>query len=173
MAMRRLLAVLTFLTSGGCASASPPPTVEHVDISRYTGTWYEIASFPKWFQRGCVATEATYRLREDGGVDVLNACREERFDGKLRQAKGKAWIVDRSSNAKLKVQFFWPFRGDYWIVALDPEYRWSVVGDPKRDSCWILSRSRHLDDETFAAIVDRVRALGFDADRLLRTSQPG
>jgi apolipoprotein D and lipocalin family protein len=172
--MSRFMAALLALAGGSTASAAAPlPTVEHVDLSRYIGTWYEIAAFPKWFQRGCVATEATYSLRADGGVDVLNACREERIDGKLRQARGKAWVVDRASNAKLKVQFFWPFRGDYWIVALDPEYRWSVVGDPRRNSCWILSRSRRLDDETFTAIVDRLRELGFDPTRLHRTVQPG
>ncbi|HET7754792.1 MAG TPA: lipocalin family protein [Anaeromyxobacteraceae bacterium] len=171
--MRRLVAILFGLLTGASASASPPlATVQHVDLSRYAGTWYEIAAFPKWFQRGCVATQATYALRSDGGVEVLNSCRDQRLDGKERRAKGKAWIVDRTSNAKLKVQFFWPFRGDYWIVALDPDYRWSVVGDPTRTSCWILSRSRHLDDETLAAIFDRVRALGFDPARLVRTVQP-
>jgi apolipoprotein D and lipocalin family protein len=154
------------------SAGTPLPTVGRVDLSRYEGTWYEIAAFPKWFQRGCVATQATYSLRPDGGVDVLNECREESVDGKVRQAKGKAWVVDRTSNAKLKVQFFWPFRGDYWVVALDPEYRWSVVGDPKRNSCWILSRSRQLDEETFTAIVARVGALGFDTSRLQRTVQP-
>jgi apolipoprotein D and lipocalin family protein len=171
--MSRLIAAVRGRASGSQGSLTAAlPTVEHVDLSRYMGTWYEIAAFPKWFQRGCVATEATYTLRPDGDVDVLNACRQERLDGKPRQAKGKAWVVDRASNAKLKVQFFWPFRGDYWIVALDPEYRWAVVGEPRRNSCWILSRSRRLDDETFTAIATRVRDLGFDVARLHRTLQP-
>jgi apolipoprotein D and lipocalin family protein len=93
--MRRLLAALLSIAGGMSASAMPPPpTVARVDLSRYAGTWYEIAAFPKWFQRGCVASQATYRLRPDGRVDVLNACREERFDGKVREARGKAWVVD-------------------------------------------------------------------------------
>ena len=170
--MKHLLTLLLGVLGGSAAAAAPLPTVDHVDLSRYAGTWYEIASYPKWFQRGCVATQATYALRPNGQVEVLNACREERLDGKVRQAKGKAWVVDKATNAKLKVQFFWPFRGDYWIVALDPEYRWTVVGDPARASCWILSRTRTLDDGTFAAIVDRVRALGFEPERLRRTLQP-
>lgn len=170
--MRHLLALLVGLIGGTAAASTPPPTVEHVDLSRYAGTWYEIASFPKWFQRGCVATQATYRLRSDGSVEVVNECRQERLDGKEKRARGKAWVVDKTTNAKLKVQFFWPFRGDYWIVALDPEYRWSVVGDPGRSSCWILSRTRKLDDTVFASIVGRIRDLGFDPDRLHRTLQP-
>ena len=171
--MSRIVAALLSLGSSGAASAAAPlPTVEHVDLSRYVGTWFEIAAFPKWFQRGCVATQATYTLRPDGDIDVVNACRKERLDGKPREAKGKAWVVDRTSNAKLKVQFFWPFKGDYWIVALDPQYRWSVVGNPDRDSCWILSRSRALDEATFTALVERLRELGFDPSRLQRTLQP-
>ena len=171
--MSRIVAALLSLGSSGAASAAAPlPTVEHVDLSRYVGTWFEIAAFPKWFQRGCVATQATYTLRPDGDIDVVNACRKDRLDGKPREAKGKAWVVDRTSNAKLKVQFFWPFKGDYWIVALDPQYRWAVVGNPDRDSCWILSRSRALDEATFTALVERLRELGFDPSRLQRTLQP-
>jgi apolipoprotein D and lipocalin family protein len=108
-------------TLGGCRSTHPPlDVVDEVDLDRYLGRWYEIASFPQRFQRGCVASMATYTQRDDGRIGVVNECRDRSFDGELRRADGVAWVADEAgSRAKLKVQFFWPFRGDYWIIALD------------------------------------------------------
>jgi len=124
--------------------------VSDVDLERYTGKWYEIASFPQHFQRGCVASTATYTLRDDGRIDVLNECRDQSFDGELRQAEGIAWIVDPSqSRAKLKVQFFWPFSGDYWIIDLDPDYRYAVIGHPSREYLWILSRTPTMQPDLY------------------------
>lgn len=147
-------------------------TVTKVDLERYMGTWYEIASFPQRFQKGCVASMATYSLRKDGKVDVLNQCRNETLDGKPRNAKGKAWIVDKQTNAKLKVRFFWPFSGDYWIVDLGPDYEYAVVGHPKRTYLWILSRKRQMDPGTYEAILQRLKAQYYDISRLKKTLQP-
>ena len=158
----------------GCASthSSPPQTtVPHVDLARYAGTWYEIASFPMIFQRGCVATNATYVPRPDGKIGVRNRCRDESFDGDERGVEGIAWPLDES-NAKLAVQFFWPFTGDYWVLALDPEYRWAVVGHPDRDYLWILSRTRQIDPALYEELVERARAQGYDVSRLVKTPQP-
>src|SRR5512137_19140 len=97
----------------GCAHAPAGPplqTVEHVDLKRYAGRWYEIATIPMSFQKGCVGVTANYALRTDGDVDVVNTCRKETLDGPERSVKGKAWSVD-PSGAKLEVQFFWPFHG--------------------------------------------------------------
>ena len=157
------------------AAADAPPslqTVSHVDVNRYMGKWYEIASFPQWFQKNCTAVSATYALRKDGDVDVLNECRDKTLDGKLRSAKGKAWIVDRASNAKLKVRFFWPFSGDYWIIDLGAEYQYAVVGHPKRNYLWILSRSRQMDPAEYDKILERLKQQHYDVTRLNKTLQP-
>lgn len=167
--MRRL-AVLPFLAALACAgSALPPPsTVERVDLDRYAGTWYEIASFPTRFQRGCTATTASYGLRDDGRVSVRNRCVR---DGEESGIEGVAWPVD-ASNARLKVRFFWPFTGDYWVLALDPDYRWALVGHPDREHLWILSRTPRIDDALYQELVAKARAQGFDVSRLARTPQP-
>jgi apolipoprotein D and lipocalin family protein len=168
--MRRLAwLLLPLLVALACARAQPPPrTAASVDLARYAGTWYEIGSFPQWFQRGCTATTAHYGLREDGRVSVRNECTR---DGERSAVDGVAWPVDES-NARLKVRFFWPFAGDYWVLALDPDYRWSLVGTPDRDSLWLLSRTARIDEALYATLVARAEAEGFDTTRLVRTPQP-
>jgi apolipoprotein D and lipocalin family protein len=173
MSLRIFGAALAGLLAA-CQSTHPPmDVVADVDLERYTGKWYEIASFPQYFQRGCVASSATYSLREDGRIDVLNECRDESFDGKLRQAEGVAWVVDPSeSTAKLKVQFFWPFSGDYWIIALDPDYQYSVIGHPTREYLWILSRTPTMQPDRYARVLEQIESHGYTLDRLNRTPQP-
>ena len=158
-----------------CRSPLPPlEVVDQVDLDRYLGQWYEIASFPQRFQRGCVASTAHYARRDDGRIRVENACRDGSFDAEWRRAEGVAWVTDPDeSNAKLKVQFFWPFRGDYWIIELDPDYRYAVVGHPSRDYLWILSRTRAMDRRVYEELLARIAAHGFDPDRLSLTPQPG
>lgn len=158
----------------GCAgrSSSPPQTtVPHVDVGRYLGTWYEIASFPMVFQRGCVATNATYTPRPDGKIGVRNRCRDESFEGEERGIDGIAWPLD-ASNAKLAVQFYWPFSADYWVIGLDPDYRWAIVGHPSREYLWILSRTPEMDPGLYARLVERAREQGYDVARLVKTPQP-
>ena len=163
----------------GCATTttrlSLPPlsTVAHVDINRYLGTWYEIASFPQSFQRGCTATTATYTLRPDGDIDVVNRCRRDSLDAPEDSANGRARVMDTVTNAKLEVSFFWPFWGEYWIIDRDPNYDYAVVGHPSRDYLWILSRSTVMDDKVYEGILERLKAQRYDVNRLLRTRQPG
>jgi apolipoprotein D and lipocalin family protein len=147
--------------------------VSSVDLTRYAGTWYEIAHYPHRFQKGCVATTATYTLRSDGDVDVLNECRLNTLDGERSSAKGKAKVVDSMTNAKLKVTFFWPFYGDYWIIDLDEHYTYAVVGHPSRDYLWILSRSPRMDDSVYEQILQRLRKQSYDTGKLLKTLQAG
>ena len=169
---RYLLLLLGALV--GCQSApSTLVVVEPVDVDRYLGRWYEIASFPQYFQRGCVATRADYTRREDGRIRVENVCRDGSLDGEVRRAEGVAWVEeDDPSNAKLRVQFFWPFSGHYWIIDLDPGYRWAAIGHPERKYLWILSRTPVLDEDVYREILARVRAKGYDLARLKRTLQP-
>jgi len=144
-------------------------TVPRVDLGRYVGTWYDIASFPQRFQRGCTATTATYTLRADGQIDVVNRCRDQTVDGPERVSRGRARVVDRATNARLKVSFFRPFWGDYWIVDLGDDYSWAVVGHPSRDYLWILSRTPTLDAAVYDGIVRRLVGQGYETGRLVRT----
>jgi len=154
------------------AEEQPLEVVGSVDLDRYLGTWYEIASYPAWFQRGCTAVTAHYSLRDDGLIRVVNSCNKDALDGKLKQSTGRAKVVDGSNNAKLKVSFFGPFWGDYWVIDLDAEYRWAVVGVPSRKYLWILSRTRSMDESLFQEIAGRLAAKGYDEARLVRTLQP-
>jgi len=163
-----LVSIAASLILGACTTSHPPlPTVSAVDLNRYVGTWYEIARLPNWFQNKCVAdTRATYAI-EDARVSVLNECRTAA--GVFEQAKGIAQVVEDSRGAKLRVSFFRPFYGDYWILALDPDYRWVLVGEPGRKYAWILARSPQLDDATLEALLARAAALGFDRRAFLFT----
>ena len=159
--------------SGGWAGEPALAVVEHVDLERYLGTWYEIASYPAWFQKNCTGVTAQYGVRDDGLISVVNSCRRGSLEGDLKQATGRAKVVDATTNARLKVSFFWPFWGDYWIIDLDPEYRWAVVGVPSRKYLWVLSRTPTLDETLLREIVGRLPAKGYAPDRLNRTLQPG
>jgi len=168
--------VMLILLSASTIAAEdghPPQVVKQVDLQRYLGVWYEIARYPNRFERDCVAATATYSLRDDGKIDVLNQCRHKTLDGKPKAVKGKAWIVDPVTNAKLKVSFFWPFSGDYWIIDLDDDYRYAVVGHPERKYLWILSRTPQMDEETYTSILTRLRTQGYDPAKLIRVPQVG
>ncbi len=172
--MKSLLLILVLGALGLASPAAedkPLEVVDHVDLERYLGTWYEIATIPQRFQKGCVGVTATYSLRPDGKIRVINRCRKETLDGKLRDIEGKAWIVDKTTNAKLKVQFFWPFSGDYWIIDLDADYQWAVVGHPQRKYLWILSRTPRMDQALYESLIDRVGNKGYDIAKIKPTLQ--
>jgi apolipoprotein D and lipocalin family protein len=174
--MRALLLVLGVLLVWplfGCAARRSLAVVQHVDLERYMGTWYEIARYPASFERNCVASTAEYTLRDDCKVEVVNRCRVCSFDGRERSIRGVARVVDPETNARLKVAFFWPFEGDYYIIMLDDDYRWAVVGEPRRRYLWILSRTRQLDPAAYDAILARLPEFGYDPARLELTPQPG
>jgi len=166
------LAMLVAASPVRAGDEQPLEVVDSVDLDRYLGRWYEIASYPMYFQKGCTATTADYSLREDGLIEVINSCRKKTLDGKLKQAKGKAKVVDTETNAKLKVSFFGPFWGDYWVIDLDPDYQWAVVGGPKRKYLWILSRKPQMDPALYDEIVARLPGKGYDPNGLKTTEQP-
>ena len=156
---------------GAFAQGQPLETVPAVDLQKYVGKWYEIAAFPQRFQKGCHCTAAEYEMTDKGYVRVINSCRKDSPAGKLTVAKGKAYVVKGSNNAKLRVQFFWPFRGDYWIIDLAPDYGYAVVGAPDRNYLWILSRTTKMDEGLYQEIVNRIAQKGFDISKLQRTDQ--
>jgi apolipoprotein D and lipocalin family protein len=145
----------------------PLETVTYVDLNRYVGQWHEIARYQHKFQEGCIGSKAIYTLRDDGKINVLNQCYEKSSSGELRSAKGKAWVVDKQSNAKLKVSFFWPFAGDYWIIELGDDYEYAVVGHPTRKYLWILSRTPEMDETLYNEILSRLEKQDYDTTKLL------
>jgi apolipoprotein D and lipocalin family protein len=171
-ALRAGLLALPLLAGCTVPTANVPQTVAAVELPRYIGSWYELARFPNRFQdgggRNCTAVTATYTAREDGWIGVENRC----LDGTAeRVARGRAYVVEGSNGARLRVSFFWPFYGDYWVIGLDPEYRWAVVGAPGRDYLWVLSRTPELPAADYARAVGIAQVQGFDVGRLQRTPQ--
>ena len=144
--------------------------VSSVDLSRYVGRWYEIARLPNRFEKKCAdSVTATYALRPEGKIEVVNRCRKS--SGEYTTAKGKAKIVDKKTNAKLKVTFFWPFYGDYWILDLGSNYEYAVVGDPSREYLWILSRTPRIEEALYQQLLGKMAARGFKTELMIRTSQ--
>jgi apolipoprotein D and lipocalin family protein len=178
-ASRSLLLLAGLALLAGCATTTErlhlPPLrpVESVDLQRYLGTWYEIARYPQSFQAGCTGTTATYSMLPDGDIDVFNQCRVGSLDGPLKEAHGRARVAKGRGPSELEVSFFRPFWADYWVIDLDSAYAYAVVGHPGRDYLWILSRTPTLPDATYAAILERLRAQGYDLVRLERTLQRG
>jgi len=146
-------------------------TVDHVDVARYMGTWYEIAKIPFRFEEGLVGITANYTLLPNGKVRVLNKGYIKDFNGKEKTAKGTAVVVDKRTNAKLKVTFFWPFAADYWIIELGKDYDYAVVGQESRDHLWILSRTPRMDDALYEELLQRLSTKGFDITRLEKNPQ--
>ena len=140
-------------------------TVPFVDLDKYTGVWYEYARIPNSFQDDCVLnTTATYKIRDDGKIDVINRCIDA--DGDTIEATGIAQVVDNKRRSKLEVSFvrffginlFW---GNYWIIGLADDYRYAVVGDPSRKYGWILTRNPGLTDEDFNTIKEILKSQGY------------
>jgi apolipoprotein D and lipocalin family protein len=167
--MRRIL--FSFLFLAGCAhvpfDSQPMPTV---DAARYMGKWYEIARLPNRFEKGCAGVTAEYALEKDRTVSVLNTCHQDVPSGPVRASTGKAWIVD-PSNSRLRVSFWRPFKAPYWIIELDPDYRWAAVGHPEHRYLWILSREKTLPPGAEEGLLARLKSLGYDVGKLERPLQ--
>jgi apolipoprotein D and lipocalin family protein len=181
-----LVAVIALLAAPGVAltqpedaaasRSEPVQAVPSVDLARYAGLWYEQAHLPLFFQRNCVAnTTARYSVRDDGRIDVVNQCDTDK--GKRIESTAIARKVDGSSS-KLEVRFAPAFLsfipaiwGDYWIIDLDPDYQWAVVGSPDRKYLWFLTRDKTISPEQYDALVAKARAQGYDTSELIRTEQ--
>jgi apolipoprotein D and lipocalin family protein len=163
--------LLFFLMTNSNPVAQSLETVPYVDLTRYAGMWYEIAAYPQRFQKGCHCTTAEYTLSDKGYVIVENMCRKDSVNGKLSSIKGKAFVTKNSGNAKLKVQFFWPFRGKYWIIDLAEDYSYAVVSHPNKKYLWILSRTSKMDKRVYETILSGLKQKGFDLTRIKMTEQ--
>lgn len=175
--MRRSCTLVTLLASllglSACADPRPPlVTVPSVDLDRYLGTWYVIANIPYFLEDGKVATADRYAKRPDGRFEITYIFRRGSFDAPEEEWHGVAWLPDPADTARWKVRFLWPLSADYLIIDLDSDYRWAVVGHPSRDYFWILARDRHLDPATYAGILTRAKAQGYDTTRVKAVPQP-
>ncbi len=167
-----LLWAVSACIQGGKIMTAEMKVVPYVEVERYTGTWYEIARYPHRFQEGCVASKAVYELGQNGKIQVYNECRQGSLEGPVKSVRGKAKVVDSATNAKLKVTFFWPFYGDYWIIDLGQNYEYAVVGHPSRKYLWVLSRTREMEESVYQGILERLEKQGYNTGRLVRTLQP-
>jgi apolipoprotein D and lipocalin family protein len=166
---------LILLFGLSCDSKYPPlEVVKYVDLSRYLGKWYEIARLPNSFQKDCYCSTAEYSLIDEETIRVINRCFKDSINGEPDEAKGKAYVVPNSNNAKLRVQFFWPFKGDYWIIDLDEKnYTYAVVGHPNRKYLWILSREQKMNDTLYVQLLEKAKTNGFDITQIIKSEASG
>ena len=166
------LIILIFLTLITSCSMKTLTTVPDVDINKYSGKWYEIARLPNSFEKGLVCVTAEYSLRDDGKISVTNSGQKEDEPGKVKSIRGKAWVPDKNEPGRLKVQFFWPFAGGYYIFHLDQEnYQYALVGTPSRKFLWILARAPKIDESLYLELVEVARKNDFAVEKLMKVKQ--
>lgn len=162
-----LIAAARFRSMHPVGNRAVPEPAKSVSVERYLGRWYEIARYEQRFERGCINVTADYNLRPDGRLDVINTC--HRSDGTVRVARGIAKSVS-ASNAKLKVRFFGPFSGDYWVLDRADDYSWSIVGEPSGRYLWILARQSNPGRATVESLIGRTAALGYNTSMLVQAA---
>ena len=167
-------------TPGPVGNSSVPQPAQAVVLQSYLGKWYEYGRYEAPFQTGCEGVTADYSLRDDGKIRVVNSCFQDSLEGEFRQSTGRAKLVDDPASpagAKLKVSFFGPFYGDYWVLDRGPQgddgrYEWSIVGEPSGRYLWMLTRAPQPDPALRAQLEARVRELGYDWELVRITQQP-
>jgi len=171
---RHFVTLTVLLGLGGCVSQNskaPLTTVPYVDLERYSGEWRIIANIPYFAENGCVDSSDTYLLREDGLIDNIFSYRKPSFDSPVRKMKALARVVNSETNAEWKVTFFGILSFPYYIVDLDPEYKWAAIAHPSRRYGWILARSRSLPDATYLAILRRLEKSGYRSEQFVKVPQ--
>ena len=170
MLRHSLLTLLVAFVLTSCSTKNfPLDTVEKVEIHKYLGTWYEIARFEHFFEKDCKNVTANYSLSDDNKIKVINTC-EKITTGEIKQAEGIAYAKD-DSFSKLRVSFFRPFYGDYWIIMLDNNYKYAVIGTPSREYFWILARTKTISDDLKDKIITKMAQLQFDPKKIIWTIQ--
>ncbi|MBW8333532.1 MAG: lipocalin family protein [Prolixibacteraceae bacterium] len=146
-------------------------TVKELELNRYLGTWYEIARFPHSFEKNLVGVTATYSLRDDGKIKVINQGYKKSLDGELSIAEGKAKIPDKAEPGKLKVAFFWIFYADYFVLELDENYQYAMIGSSSDKYFWILCRTPQMDTTTYEMLLEKARKRGYNLAKLEKVRQ--
>jgi apolipoprotein D and lipocalin family protein len=174
VALTALFALSGCVAMGGSSSPRPLRKVEHVDLQRYMGGWFVIANIPYFAEKDCFDSVEGYALLPDGRIDNRFACREKSFDAPMKpKLRTIATVHDRASNAEWRVPFFGVFRVKYFVIDLDPDYGWAVIGHPSRRYGWVISRTRSLPDDTYTGILRRLREQGYDSSKFVKVPQFG
>lgn len=171
-------AALLGLVLAGCSieaqNLPPLQPAGKVDLARYMGRWYVIANIPYFAERGKVGAYAEYRPRDDGRIDDLYYARDGSFEKELELTEGIGWVVDKNSNARWKVRFFWPFTADYLILYVSDDYRYALIGHPSRKYAWIFAREPEIPEWTYAGLLARLADQHYDVTLLRKVPQtPG
>jgi lipocalin len=169
--IKSIFTVFAAFSLVSCSTSKDLPTVTEVDLKRYAGLWYEIARLPNRFENGLDCVTAQYTLLENGKVEVINQGRKVDKDNEISSIKGSARVPNADFPGRLKVTFFWPFAGDYYIIALDEEYTHALVGDPSRKFLWILSKNKSLDKEIYENLIDIAADYGFNTESIIKVNQ--
>ena len=154
----------------GCKTNKELATVSPVDLEQYKGTWYEIARFDHSFEKNLSCVSATYSIREDGKVKVLNKGYNTKKE-KWSEANGIAKVPNPEVPGEIRVSFFRPFYGDYFVMKLDPDYNFVLVGSPTREYLWVLSRTKTMSEEIYAEYIAFAEEKGFDTSKLIKINQ--
>lgn len=170
-ALLLFMATLCACAQGPVGNQAVPQPAKAVDVQKYLGRWYEIARYEASFQEGCEGVTADYSLRPDGKIKVVNSCHREKLDAPLESAEAVAYVVEGSDNAKLRVSFFWPFYGNYWVLDHGDAYDWAIVGEPTGRYLWLLFRAAHPAEKLQQSVKSRAAHMGYDLGLLRQTKQ--
>ncbi len=173
MINRTILAALAALPLVGCSSVPHPPlpTVENVDLERFMGDWYVIASIPTWIERDAWNAVESYRLDPDGTIATTFTLRKGGFDGPEKRYTPRGYVVDRRTNAIWGMQFVWPIKADYRIVYLTDDYGQTVIAREQRDYVWIMARTPQMSEPDYARLTALVASMGYDTTMLRKVPQ--
>jgi apolipoprotein D and lipocalin family protein len=165
--------IVTFLAAQGCKTMPAIKTVDHVDLKRFMGDWYVIASIPTIFEKEVYNGIESYRLAEDGTIQTTFTFNSGSFDGPVKTYQPRAFVRDTASKAVWDMQFVWPFKAEYRIVYLDENYHHTVIGRTKRDYVWIMAREPDLAPDTYERILNFIAGQGYDIEKVQRVPQRG
>jgi apolipoprotein D and lipocalin family protein len=168
---KSILILLTIMLFSSSNAQKVLNVMTDIDLKRYTGTWFEIARLPNSFEKKLKCISATYTLRNDGKITVLNKGNYIADPQKSSSANGVAWLPDKSVPGKLKVQFFWPFSGNYWILDLAKDYKYVLVGEPSFKYLWILAREKTISEQTYQMLLQKAQNMGFNISNIIKVDQ--
>jgi apolipoprotein D and lipocalin family protein len=171
MMKKTILIFCAFCFFTNCKKHPDLATVKNVDIEKYQGLWYEIAKLPNRFEKGLTCITANYTLLDDGKIEVWNNGIKNNNPNEISSIKGKAKPAKEGDNSKLKVSFFGPFYGDYYIIDLDENYQYAMIGEPSREFFWILSRTPKIGNSLYNQLLEKAEKLGFDTSKVEKCIQ--
>ncbi len=154
-----------------CRSEKNLPTVGELNINQYTGKWFEIARLPNRFEKGLDCVSATYSIKEDGNIEVFNQGRKFAKSNQISKITGKAWMPNTNYPGRLKVQFFWPFAGNYYVIYLNDNYTLALVGDPSRKFLWVLSKNKIVSDSDYSRLITIAKNNEFTVGNVIKINQ--